>query len=421
MQQTWEFFLAVSVGSFALAMVAVTMIATVTANQRRRLKLQQEQLIAVQASEAKYRDLFDNSLVGMVRVSLHDGAILDTNQAFLRMIGVPVRADLRALFQHFPTEAYASLRETILKTGVVEEFQFSLQKEDGSTVWLLFSGRKSSEGNYVEGVLQDVTERVLAQEAMINAKKLEAIGILAGGMAHDLKNIFKPMQMMIDSIKSKGLEPSQLGRVELLEEGVGLGLNLVAKVLDFAKGGSSVKSELSVNVLLKRLKSFLNEIRSEQLRIVVSENERIDSIYADESQAYQVLYNLCLNAKDAMPNGGELHIAAENCEMRKGAIPADLSLTPGPFVRIRVRDTGAGIPPKFINSIWEPFFSTKGSRGTGLGLATALNIVRSHGGTITVESVQGKGSCFAVYFPSMTGQAATKFSAADVRIPAIGV
>jgi PAS domain S-box-containing protein len=367
--------------------------------QQQRLKMHQEKMEELLASEKKYRNLFENSLVGMVRVSLEDGTILDTNAAFLQMLGVENRSGLGPLFQHFPPGAYEMLRSTIIDKGIVDGLQLSFAAPSGELRWLLFSGRRSDDGMYVEGVVEDITSRVVAQEKMVRAQQLEAIGILAGGMAHDLRNIFNPMQMLIESIRSKGLAESQSKRLGLIEEGVALGMNLIEKVLGFAKGASSTKGKLSVSKLVSRLETLLDQIRSESLRVLISLPEDLPPILADESQAYQVLYNLILNAREAMPEGGELRIIVDQESVGKENVSSGHNLSTGSYVRIQVHDTGTGIPKETLKKIWEPFHSTKGSKGTGLGLATVSNIMFNHDGAVTVESQVGKGSVFTVFFP----------------------
>lgn len=247
----------------------------------------------------------------------------------------------------------------------------------------------------------DITEKRKLEAQFLRTQRLESIGTLASGIAHDLNNILSPILMGTQMLYMKPLDESTQRLVGVMQMNAQRGADMVKQVLSFAKGVSGDRVLLQPKHLIREIIRISEETFPKSISIQQRLGEELWIIKGDATQLHQVLLNLCVNSRDAMPHGGTLTIAAENqildelySEMRKDAAP-------GPYVAINVTDTGMGIPADIIDRIFDPFFTTKevGS-GTGLGLATVHSIVTSHGGFITVESKIGAGTVFTIYLPA---------------------
>lgn len=248
----------------------------------------------------------------------------------------------------------------------------------------------------------DITERKKLEEQFLRAQRLESIGTLAGGIAHDLNNALAPITMAIELLKMEETDSSRLAILSTIEASAQRGADMVRQVLSFARGVEGRRIEVQVRHLIKDVEKIANETFLKNIQITTSVPRNLWTITGDPTQLHQVLINLCVNARDAMPHGGELKISAENIlidEQFAGLLP---DAAPGPHVRIQVEDTGSGMPPEVLDRIFEPFFTTKEvGKGTGLGLPTSLAIVKSHGGFLRVYSERGKGSRFTIHLPAL--------------------
>jgi PAS domain S-box-containing protein len=247
----------------------------------------------------------------------------------------------------------------------------------------------------------DITERKKIEAQFMRAQRMESIGTLAGGIAHDLNNILAPIMMSIDILKTLSNNP-QAGKIlETIEISARRGADIVRQVLSFARGLEGERIEIQPKHLLKDLESIIKDTFPKDIRLQFSIPNEIWTILGDPTQVHQILLNLCVNARDAMPNGGNLTIGVENCVLDEQYVAMNMQARPGRYVNISVTDSGTGMTPELINKIFEPFFTTKElTKGTGLGLSTVLAIVKSHGGIINVYSEPGKGTTFKVYLPA---------------------
>jgi PAS domain S-box-containing protein len=247
----------------------------------------------------------------------------------------------------------------------------------------------------------DVTEKKKLESQFLRAQRLESIGTLASGIAHDLNNIISPILMGTQMLQMKSQDEATQRLLGVMQASAERGAEMISQVLSFAKGVGGARVTIQPKHLIREIVKVMEETFPKFLRITQRLSESLWAISGDATQLQQVLINLCVNARDAMPQGGALTIEAENhtldeiyAGMLKGA-------SPGKYVVITIADTGHGIPPEIIDRIFDPFFTTKEpGRGTGLGLATVQGIVTSHGGFITVESRPGTGTMFKIYLPA---------------------
>jgi PAS domain S-box-containing protein len=247
----------------------------------------------------------------------------------------------------------------------------------------------------------DVTEKNRLEAQFLRAQRLESLGMLAAGIAHDLNNVLAPVLMGAPLLRRRATHPSDLRVLETIENSAGRGAALVRQILSFAHGSSGEKTLIQVKHLIRDITGLIAETFPKNIRLDDHVPNDLWTILGNPTQIHQVLLNLCVNARDAMPQGGTLQLHAENRMMDVAARREFPEARPGPYLVFEVADTGTGIPAETLAHIWEPFFTTKGEgKGTGLGLVTVRGIATSHGGFATVESAPGHGSTFRVFLPA---------------------
>jgi PAS domain S-box-containing protein len=246
----------------------------------------------------------------------------------------------------------------------------------------------------------DITERKKLEAHFLRAQRMESIGTLAGGIAHDLNNVLTPILMSLKLLRDlKGQAPLEL--LETLETSAHRGAAIVQQVLSFARGVEGEKALLQLKHPLTEVLKIARDVFPPSIQIHSTLPADLWPVNGDPTQLHQVFMNLFVNARDAMPNGGRLQLAAENVTLDENYARMQPESKPGRYVLVTVADTGSGIPQDLVHKIFEPFFTTKEiGTGTGLGLSTAVGIIRSHGGFISVYSEPGKGSNFKVYLPA---------------------
>jgi len=248
----------------------------------------------------------------------------------------------------------------------------------------------------------DITEKKRMEAQFLRAQRMESIGTLAGGIAHDLNNVLSPILMAIDMLQLKTTDEASKKWLDVLRTNAERGGNMVRQVLSFARGVEGERVALQPKHLIKEIVKILRETLPKSIEISLDIPNDLKIVSADATQLHQVLMNLCVNARDAMPEGGSISIKAENVYVDENYARMHLEAKPGHFVMISVADTGPGMTPEVQSRIFEPFFTTKEmTKGTGLGLSTALTIVKSHGGFINVYSELHKGSQFTLYLPAL--------------------
>lgn len=264
----------------------------------------------------------------------------------------------------------------------------------------------------------DITEKKRMEAQFLRAQRMESIGTLAGGIAHDLNNVLSPILMAIDMLRLKVTDEMSRKWLEMLRSNAERGANMVHQVLSFARGVEGERVALQPKHLIKEIVKILRETLPRSIEIVYHLPDDLWVISADATQMHQVLMNLCVNARDAMPEGGSISIKAENAFLDENYARMHIEAKAGRFVMITVSDTGPGMTAEIQSRIFEPFFTTKEmTKGTGLGLSTALTIVKSHGGFINVYSELHKGTQFALYFPALDAPEKAQAGALETDLP----
>lgn len=248
----------------------------------------------------------------------------------------------------------------------------------------------------------DITEKKQLEVQFLRAQRIESIGTLAGGIAHDLNNMLTPILMSVQLLQKKLPDEQSQRLLKTLETNTKRGANLVRQVLSFARGIEGTRATLQVGNLLLEIGQIIKETFPRSIEIQTDIPANLWLVSADVTQLHQVFMNLCLNARDAISHSGLLNIAAENLSIDESYARMNLEAKVGPYVVVTVTDTGGGIPPEVLDRVFEPFFTTKElGQGTGLGLSTAMGIIKSHGGFVKVDSELGKGTQFKVYLPAV--------------------
>jgi PAS domain S-box-containing protein len=263
-------------------------------------------------------------------------------------------------------------------------------------------------------ICTDITEQKKLETHLLRAQRLESIGTLASGVAHDLNNILTPILVCAEVIKGNPLREDLPALISLIEESAKRGANVVRQVLTFARGIEGERIVVKPSYLIQELIALLESTFPKAIEILSRCPDGLWSIKCDPTQLHQVLLNLSVNARDAMPSGGSITIGAENFEVDEHYASMTPGAKPGPHVMFRVTDTGAGMSRAIIDKIFDPFFTTKEvGKGTGLGLSTTLGIIKSHGGFISVSSEIGTGTTFKVFLPAQVSEASPRKSAAS--------
>ncbi|HTZ20945.1 MAG TPA: response regulator [Opitutaceae bacterium] len=253
----------------------------------------------------------------------------------------------------------------------------------------------------------DVTEQRRLEKQYLRAQRLESLGALAGGIAHDLNNALAPILMSAELLQQKATDAATRRMCDILIGSAQHGAALVKQVLTFARGADGGRAELQPKLTICDVARLLRETLPRSIAIEADVPNDLWSIRGDATQLHQVLVNLCVNARDAMPDGGRLTMRATNVAVDEALARGSPGARTGPHVLITVADTGTGIPPEILGRIFDPFFTTKEpGRGTGLGLATVLAIVKSHQGFLQINSELQRGTEFKIYFPALVAAAA---------------
>jgi PAS domain S-box-containing protein len=361
----------------------------------------------------RLRTLLDN-IPDLIYFKDLDGCFTQINHALARHFGLddPELAVGKRDFDYFihehAQEAFEDERE-IIRTGKAligkeEKETFA----DGTVTWVtstkmpLYDGGGKIIGTC--GISRDITERKKLEEQLLRSQRLESIGTLASGMAHDLNNILAPILLSAPLIR-EALAPEYHSLVFAIEKSAQRGADIIKQVLTFAKGVEGERALLRPMVLIEEIAEIARQTFPKPIRIIHEDNPDAWKVSVDATQMHQVLLNLCVNARDAMPSGGTLTIGVANVELDQHYASMIPGAKSGRHVVLSIRDTGTGIPPEICDRIFDPFFTTKEvGKGTGLGLSTVSGIVKSHNGFINVYSEPGKGTTFKVYLPAFAEQ-----------------
>jgi PAS domain S-box-containing protein len=301
------------------------------------------------------------------------------------------------------------------------EMTYRIRTADGAVRWIWERGQgvPAEDGSmrHIEGFMTDVTEKRRMESQFLRAQRLESIGTLAGGVAHDLNNVLTPILMSLTILRMKLTQPRDIELLNTLEASANRGADMVRQILSFARGVEGRSVLLRPHDVLREIENLIQETFPKSIKCSFLCPADVWHLEGDPTQLHQVLLNLSVNARDAMPNGGELLLRISNVVVDDQFASMNPDAKPGPHVVFEVKDNGVGIPLELRDRIFDPFFTTKEvGKGTGLGLSTSLGIVRSHKGFIELSSQRGKGTQFRVYLPAkMSLQAEVALSAEPQR------
>ena len=300
---------------------------------------------------------------------------------------------------------YDEAKRIVLRKGEWKGELRQLTRDDKDIIaesrWTLVRDERH-EPKAVLVINTDVTDKRKIEAQFLRAQRMESIGTLASGIAHDFNNLLSPILMSIQLLQARIDDEDGQRLLAMLQASAERGASLVKQVLSFARGVQGERITLQTRHLIKEIVKILNDTLPKSIEVEYESSEDLSVVAGDATQLHQVLMNFCVNARDAMPDGGKITIKAANVTIDENYARMNLEAKPGRFVVISISDNGVGIQPHIINKIFEPFFTTKGpSKGTGLGLSTALGIVKGHGGFINVYSEPGRGTQFKIYLPAV--------------------
>jgi two-component system, cell cycle sensor histidine kinase and response regulator CckA len=403
------------------AVVLVSVIVLLSLVQARTLRLRCEQVEALlkenqaivehqaslQKSELRSRRLFEENLTGNY-ISTPEGKLLSCNKVFLRMFGFnsneeALNTDMTLLYDT-PDQRLVFLTR-IQEEKKLEQYEARLRRRDGSPIHVLENaiGEFTDDGKLVRirGYLFDNTRRHLLEQQIRQTAKLDAVGRLASSVAHDFNNMLTAI-IGYGNMLLREVEPDQtrlrLGLTEMVRAGERSSA-LVRRLLAFSRNQMVTLQVVDLNSVIRDLERLLHSLMSEAIEIVLDLDGRSLPVRGDLSQLESVFLNLAINARDAMPNGGRISISTTRLDLTSAGA-SERKLAAGPYAVLTFADTGTGMTPEVKARLFEPFFTTKApGQGTGLGLASAYDIITQMHGTITVDSTLGKGTTFQIYLP----------------------
>ncbi len=302
---------------------------------------------------------------------------------------------------------FDGMMEIVLNTGT---WQGELTKVTATGKPITVTSRRSllrdAAGNpkSILTVETDITEKKQLESQFFRAQRLESLGTLASGIAHDLNNILTPILGIIEilPLQFPNIDDRTQNLLKILNDSTRRGADLVKQILSFTRGVEGKPSYIQIKHVIKEIQRIAQQAFPKNIESVFAYTPNLWTIEADSTLIHQVLMNLCVNARDAMPEGGRLTVSNENITIDENYARIHLDAKPGNYITISIADTGTGMTPEVIDRIFDPFFTTKAvGSGTGLGLSTAMGIIKSHGGFINVYSEVGKGTCFKVYLPAV--------------------
>lgn len=365
---------------------------------------------ALRESEARYRALVNNATYGIYWTTL-EGRILYVNPALVQMLGYESAEEVLSIPNVSELYVEPAARDTVvadyLRTGRIDA-TVEWKRRDGKTIHARINGRPAKDPDRrqecVEVIVEDVTERTALEKQLQQAQKFEAIGQLAGGIAHDFNNMIGAILGWADlGIEEAAAESRPRGRFEKIRQQAQRAAALTRQLLAFARRQILEPRNMDLNQSVTETLSLLEKVIGSNIEIKATLAQDLAVVRADPTQVEQVVMNLCINARDAMPKGGTLIIETSNADIDDQFCAFQPLVRPGCYAVLCVSDSGTGMDATTLDRIFEPFFTTKElGKGSGLGLATVYGIVRQHGGFVQVYSEVGMGSTFRVYLPVST-------------------
>jgi two-component system cell cycle sensor histidine kinase/response regulator CckA len=380
---------------------------------------------ALRRSEANYRSLVEGVPHGIYRVNAA-GTLLDVNPAMVEMLGYSSAAELMGENIEDKLFAEPADRRRIMAENpdLLHGVEVPWKRKDGSRITVRLSGRlvpgaSGSQAIY-ERIAENVTEQRVLEQQLRQAQKMEAVGRLAGGVAHDFNNLLMVIkghsELLLDAIRG---DDRMTHKVAQIQKAADRATALTRQLLAFSRMQVLQPKVVDLNTIVADMGRLLPRLIGEDIDLRIVCGEHLGRIKADPGQIEQVLMNLAVNARDAMPDGGKLVIATENAELDQAYARRHPAIAPGRYIMLSVSDTGLGMDAETQAHIFEPFFTTKEQgKGTGLGLATVYGVVKQSGGYIWVYSEPGQGTSFKLYFPRVDSPAeATKAKPLSDQLP----
>lgn len=317
---------------------------------------------------------------------------------------------------------YESLWNTVL-SGNVWEGELINKRKDGSFYYeeQTITPVKDKNGSVTHfiAIKQDVTEKKKLEQQLLQSQRLESMGTLASGIAHDLNNIFHPIMLGLSMIKEESNNEYKNKWINMLEESANRGVSVLSQLLSFARGSGEEFELVNLRSLINETTKMLKATFPKDIEIVTDIGDDLWDISGNITQIHQVVMNICLNARDAMPNGGKLSIDLKNINIDESYAQVNIAAEPGTYVFIEITDNGIGIENEHLDKIFDPFYTTKEQdKGTGLGLSISYKIIRDHNGFIHAYSEPGSGTEFKIYIPAIIqGVSETKEQALSKQAP----
>jgi two-component system, cell cycle sensor histidine kinase and response regulator CckA len=369
---------------------------------------------ALRRSEARYRSLVQSSVYGIYRASL-EGRFLDVNPALISMLGYGSAEEVLLLDPEKDVfanpEEHARLVEEFRRSGRLDGVELKWKRKDGSRITVRISGRAVSSADepadVLEAIAEDVTDRRALEDQFRQAQKMEAVGRLAGGVAHDFNNLLMVIGGYAEVILSKLPSDHPLHeKGKAIQQAADRATTLTRQLLAFSRKQLLELKVVDVNAIVQDMERLLRPLIGENVKLATLLAPAAALTRADAGQLEQVLMNLVVNGKDAMPGGGTLTIQTQTTVVDLSHRREQQFIRPGNYVVLSVSDTGMGMDKETQSRIFEPFFTTKEKgKGTGLGLSTVYGIVKQSGGYVMVQSEKGQGSTFQIYLPQVDGRA----------------
>ena len=320
------------------------------------------------------------------------------------------------------TEAYQSDDRAVMESNIpTYNIEESLPQSDGRNSSVITSKvpLHNREGNVfgIVGTFEDITKRKAMEEQLLRDERIDSIGRLAAGVAHDLNNVLTPIMLSAEMLPYTEDPDTRESLISSIAECAKRGADVVNQVLTFARGSKGERTKVQLNPLVNDVEKIIRSTFPKNIDITSDIPSDLWPVKADATQIHQIFLNLCINARDAMPEGGSLLITGENVEIDENFAAMVSGAKEGDYAMLSISDSGTGIPQELLTKIFDPFFTTKGvGRGTGLGLSTVIGIVRSHVGFVSVQSEPGHGATFKVFLPRETGEEAVQRHFANLEL-----
>jgi len=361
---------------------------------------------ALRRSEARYRSLVQSAVYGIYRSNL-EGKFLDVNPALVAMLGRNSAEEVLGLDPKIDVFVDAKEQTRVMvefRRGVrLDNVEVRWKRQDGKAITVRLSGRavKGETGDVVEVIAEDVTERRVLEDQFRQAQKMEAVGRLAGGVAHDFNNLLMVISgytevLMEHTAQDHALHP----KIAAIQQASDRATTLTRQLLAFSRKQLLELKVVDVNAIVKDIERLLRPLIGENIELSTRLAGDLGRTRADAGQIEQVIMNLVVNSKDAMPNGGKISIQTANESLDDDLQRECSYIQPGPYVMLSIEDNGHGMDKETQSRIFEPFFTTKEKgKGTGLGLSTVYGIIKQSGGYVLAQSEVGRGTTFRIYLP----------------------